>query len=141
MGNITNEPAFVDKANGDFHLLPTSLCIDTGNDAYVRAGWTDLDGKPRILGTHVDMGAYEAPPLVSQTPFQGRQPGNRDTFGLVLHWSETNRQYRLLYKTNLADPAWQTLHPWLPGSGTHLNLTDSEATNRHRYYRLESTNR
>jgi sulfatase modifying factor 1 len=63
-GNITNEPAFVDPANGDFHLRPGSPCIDAGTDLSTVVT-NDLDGNPRPLDGNgdgivaFDMGAYE----------------------------------------------------------------------------------
>jgi hypothetical protein len=59
----SDDPKFVDTANGNFHLAADSPCIGTGNNAGTYK--TDLDGYPRILdgrcdGTAVmDMGAYE----------------------------------------------------------------------------------
>jgi hypothetical protein len=58
VGNITNDPAFVNPTNGDLHLQATSRCINAGINTYVVSG-TDLDGSPRIMGGTVDMGAYE----------------------------------------------------------------------------------
>ncbi|MBW8040792.1 MAG: hypothetical protein FVQ85_12415 [Planctomycetes bacterium] len=45
---------------GDLHLLVGSPCIDTGDPNYVpEPNETDLDSNPRIIGSAVDMGAYE----------------------------------------------------------------------------------
>jgi hypothetical protein len=57
-GNIANAPLFVNMAGGNLRLQTNSPCINAGNNAYV-FGSTDLDGRPRIVGGTVDMGAYE----------------------------------------------------------------------------------
>jgi hypothetical protein len=63
-GNLFGEPSFVDLANGDYHLQPTSLGIDF---APPTAPDFDLDGNPRnvdlasagnVYGSQ-DLGAYE----------------------------------------------------------------------------------
>ncbi len=47
--------------DGDYHLLPGSLCINAGDPNYVpEPNETDLDGNPRIDGGRIDMGAYES---------------------------------------------------------------------------------
>jgi hypothetical protein len=67
-GNITNEPAFANLPNSDFHLQSISSCINSGNNAYVTSA-TDLDGNPRIVGGTVDIGAYEYQTPVSQISY------------------------------------------------------------------------
>lgn len=54
-GSITSDPLFVDYANNDFHLQPSSPCIDKG----AKVGWQyDFDGK-KIVNLP-DMGCFEA---------------------------------------------------------------------------------
>jgi predicted outer membrane repeat protein len=73
-GNIDADPLFVD-ANGpdgipgteddNLRLSADSPCINTGDPDYVaEPGETDLDGKPRIIGDRVDIGAYEYSPTI-----------------------------------------------------------------------------
>ncbi len=65
-GNIDADPCFVDSDANDYHLLPTSPCIDTGDPNYLAGpNETDLDGNPRIIDGRIDMGAYEYNPLLS----------------------------------------------------------------------------
>ena len=61
------DPLFISATGGDYHLQPTSPCINAGSDADVQAGWTDIDGDPRICGAHVDIGCdeYTTPPTPS----------------------------------------------------------------------------
>lgn len=58
VGNICADPLFLNPAKDGYRLSPGSPCIDAGLNDYVSAP-VDLDGKPRILGPRVDMGAYE----------------------------------------------------------------------------------
>ncbi len=76
---IPNDPLFVrnpdpgpdqqfDGVNddyGDLHLQPTSLAIDAGDNAAVPEGVDDLDGRIRIQGYAVDLGAYETIPSIA----------------------------------------------------------------------------
>ncbi|MFN8349190.1 MAG: choice-of-anchor Q domain-containing protein [Spirosomataceae bacterium] len=66
VGNFfgTEDPLFVNQPSiglgtgGNLRLLPCSPAVNAGNNAYNSAD-TDLDGKLRIFGGTVDMGAYE----------------------------------------------------------------------------------
>jgi hypothetical protein len=57
-GNISDEPMFVDLVNDNLRLQPNSPCINAGTNYYIY-GNVDLDGRQRIIGRRVDMGAYE----------------------------------------------------------------------------------
>jgi hypothetical protein len=58
-GNIIIDPQFVSPANGDFHLLPSSLCNSAGVVQDWMAGAFDLGGNPRTSFGFVDIGAYQ----------------------------------------------------------------------------------
>lgn len=58
IGNITNDPAFVNLAGEDFHLQSDSPCINSGNNSAVMSS-TDFDSNPRVAGGTVDIGTYE----------------------------------------------------------------------------------
>ncbi len=59
LGNITNEPFFINPSVGDYRLQPSSPCINAARNSSVTTTGTDLDGNPRIVSGTVDMGAYE----------------------------------------------------------------------------------
>ncbi|MHC4501003.1 MAG: right-handed parallel beta-helix repeat-containing protein, partial [Planctomycetota bacterium] len=66
IGNIVDDPMFVDPNNDNYRLLPDSPCIDTGDPGYVaEPNEKDLDGRARLVDGDcnstevVDMGAYE----------------------------------------------------------------------------------
>lgn len=65
LGNITNAPLFVDT-NGwsNLRLQSISPCIGVGDNSHANNS-TDLDGRPRIVGGTVDIGAYEFQPGIS----------------------------------------------------------------------------
>ncbi|MFC1453196.1 choice-of-anchor Q domain-containing protein [Verrucomicrobiota bacterium] len=69
-GNVDGDPQFEQAGSGygpsftagDYNLLPLSPCVDSGVlQAWMAAG-IDIEGKPRIHGEAVDMGAYEHNP-------------------------------------------------------------------------------
>lgn len=66
-GNIcsdANDPLFVDADSNDFHLLPDSPCINTGNPNGDYDGQFDIDGNERVILDNVDIGADELQPKV-----------------------------------------------------------------------------
>lgn len=52
---------------GDYRLSSASPCVNVGSDQAWMASGFDLEGGPRIFGTHTDIGAYErdAPALTA----------------------------------------------------------------------------
>ncbi|MHC4638454.1 MAG: choice-of-anchor Q domain-containing protein [Planctomycetota bacterium] len=61
VGNIGDDPCFVDAGIDDYHLIAVSACVDAGDNTAVAVD-IDLDGNPRIVNGIVDMGAYESYP-------------------------------------------------------------------------------
>jgi len=59
-GDIVADPGLASIEFGNFHIQPDSPCVDAGDDSVVQQDWTDVDGEPRILGAHVDIGADES---------------------------------------------------------------------------------
>jgi hypothetical protein len=56
---ISNAPQFVNLAAGDLHLQMFSPCVNAGNNSFI-TNTVDLDGNPRVVGSAVDLGAYES---------------------------------------------------------------------------------
>ena len=73
-GNINADPLFADSdgpdnipgtEDDDLRLAPSSPCIDSGDPSYMpKPNETDIDGKPRVVSSRVDMGAYEFPGII-----------------------------------------------------------------------------
>jgi len=57
-GNIINVPVFYDYTAGDYHLMASSSCVNSGIN-YFAVGDKDLDNKMRIVNSTIDMGCYE----------------------------------------------------------------------------------
>jgi hypothetical protein len=73
--NIVGDPQFVDPANGDFHLAPSSPLKDKGT-FLASLTPTDLDGGARVVGSAPDIGADEIPAL--------GMPGTGEDFDLFV---------------------------------------------------------
>jgi len=68
-GNIDEDPAFVDAANGDYHLLSTSPGLDVGTAVNVPDH--DFEGDPRPSFNGYDMGADEVSSILAAIPTTG----------------------------------------------------------------------
>jgi hypothetical protein len=141
--NITDDPQFVDLANGNFHLATNSPCLAAG---IVQAWMTnafDLDGNPRTVNGVVDLGAYQnqsesqkqtVPQLVTiQDP---QCVGTGKSNGFVFSFpTQTNRTYTVQYTHSLAPADWQTLAT-VAGDGTVMDYTNQEMVNPSCFYRV-----
>jgi hypothetical protein len=90
LGNIVEEPQFVDQTNGNYRLSSTSPCIDAGFNQPWMDGAYDLDGNPRIRNGAVDMGAYETsdmPVIFSHPQSQAPPDGSNVTFRVTANGS------------------------------------------------------
>ncbi|HEY5912106.1 MAG TPA: LamG-like jellyroll fold domain-containing protein [Verrucomicrobiae bacterium] len=84
VGNLTNDPAFMDLASGDFRLRSHSPCIDAGTDLSGIIN-TDILGLPRPMDgdndglAQFDIGAYEFNPYRFEPALQMGVDGFRFT--------------------------------------------------------------
>ena len=72
---------FADTLNDDFSLLPCSLPLNAGDNAFNTAA-TDLVGRPRVYGI-IDMGAfeYQRPPILPDTIYVRKNTNQISTGG------------------------------------------------------------
>ncbi|MET4577577.1 IPTL-CTERM sorting domain-containing protein [Ottowia thiooxydans] len=65
----TGNPAFINPAAGDYRLSPSSDAINRGQNSALPASFTlDLASASRIIGSSIDIGAYEYPLVITPTP-------------------------------------------------------------------------
>ncbi|HUT26205.1 MAG TPA: DUF4214 domain-containing protein [Sumerlaeia bacterium] len=109
-GNITLDPLLVDPANGDFHLLPNSPCIDAGTSLSAQRDF-EGDARPydgasehRGDGSDFDMGADEywspatpRPEAITDliTGFYRAILGREPEIGAVASWKTGYFEYAL----------------------------------------------
>ncbi len=122
-GNISDEPMFVDLFNGNLRLQSNSPCINAGTNYYV-SGDVDLDGRPRIVGRTVDMGAYEF-----QSAVPGQYIGWLQKYGLPTDGSVDNSD-----SDNDGFDNWQEfvfgMHPLISNIGGHFRSVQNLSNNK-----------
>jgi hypothetical protein len=97
LNNRDVDPQFFDPVNGDYHLRPTSGCVDAGTNGAPAIPAVDLDGGARIANGIVDLGCYES----SHTAFH---PADADT-----NWVMGGDEF------NSYAAAWQNSQSWTTG--------------------------
>lgn len=167
-GNITNAPAFVSSATGDYHLVEGSRAIDEGSP--VGAPSCDLDGTARPLDgdddgeAAPDMGAFEFAHPQADTDGDGQTDLGEviagtsasdpaDHFAVVartdggatdrhvLQWNAvTGRTYAVLMKRELGDE-WEEIDgfAYLRGYNGPMGYTNGTPSGGTEFYRIRIT--
>ncbi len=108
-GNIAAEPLIASLPFGNFHLQPTSPCVDAGNNSDAMPGYGDYDGQSRILGPAVDIGADESDGTLWNTNpaiIHVRPDGDDSHDGLTWETAKKTIQAGLDLATDLGGEAW-----------------------------------
>ena len=72
---VFDDPGFVNGQAADYHILPGSAAIDSGDPNYMPGiDEVDIDGDPRIIGGTVDLGADEYNNTVSSPQMTNQLP-------------------------------------------------------------------
>jgi hypothetical protein len=81
IGNLNVDPLFFSPAGNDYHLTAGSPLINAGNNNVPDLPSTDLEGNQRIIGSTVDMGAYESDASCSEDDIDGDSDGYAECGG------------------------------------------------------------
>ncbi|MBN2270284.1 MAG: hypothetical protein JXN61_06705 [Sedimentisphaerales bacterium] len=130
VGNIDLPPEFANPATGDYHLLPSSACIDAGDANSVPPVFleVDIDGQPRIMGDAPDIGVDEyvssIPDVIEAAPREIKFDANE---------GGAHPQAQILCIGSGGSIDWQIMEdcPWLdlqPLSGTCADGDYNEVT-------------
>lgn len=126
-GNISKEPMFVSASTGDFSLLSTSECINTGTQE--GAPTDDIIGTSRPQGAGYDMGAFEYVTQVAlpevpavATKFFLPSSGAAEVSPGFSAWTDTTGADRIRCVVNKIYSAFATKGTNAgAGAGTYLN--------------------
>jgi len=111
-GNVDADPMFIAADNGDFRLLPSSPCIDGGDNMAPNLPDTDIAGMHRIMfggkSLTVDIGAYEF--------YINKVDPVRGTGEAIFTWSSlADKTYSIFYTDDLL--TWHLVVESFPSSG------------------------
>jgi len=112
IGNIVDDPQFVDRTNGNYRLGPASPCADAGANEDWMPGARDLDGNPRIVNGTVDLGALEkgdTPTIFNHPQSQTVTNGSDVTFGVTATGSPPLTYYWLKDGATIPAASYSTL--------------------------------
>ncbi len=141
------DPLFISPDGGDYTLKHGSPAINNGSNAFFEGldtGTRDLAGNPRLVGTTIDMGAYESPDgtlPVRWISFAGRLDDQRRA---VLTWNteETNVSHYEVERSASAKDFHVTRTVIAGGTGSgHYSHTDPAPVLGRVYYRIRQVDR
>jgi len=119
VGNISSNPQLTDPAHGDFHLLPSSPCIDAGGTVALTVDFEgdprpqNASAQPRGDGSHFDIGADEVPavPIIASDPqamFNAALAGTDAATQTLTVWNATGNTLAYVLDTT---PSWLVAVP------------------------------
>jgi predicted outer membrane repeat protein len=137
----TVNPQFIDTAASNFHLLPSSPCIDQGKNSYIPAGIiTDLDNGPRIMNSIVDFGAFEfgnIPLGMDLLHFSGKMLHNSS---VLLDWQMNNdKPIHTTLQRSRDGKNYTSIYSIRTNPGLNNQSYVDEQPLNENYYRLEIT--
>ena len=122
-GNIDDSPRFVqpfdnlgDSQPADYRLSPDSPCINAGDPAFVANGQFDIDGQPRIMDGRVEMGAYEARPLIVVNAPTAGDVWAAGSIHKIKWFNNSDYNVDILFSRS-AGSEWEIIASNIPGSG------------------------
>ncbi len=131
INTINVDPLFVNASANDFRLQSGSPCRDVGTNRTWTASAKDYDGKSRVLGTYVDMGAFEFGGITA--PHLSLAKIGSD---VVLTWPVADAGFTLESTTDLTvSPTWTTVTP-SPINVSGQNTVTNTVSGSRLFYRL-----